>query len=150
MHLAEADTQSHVLWNCTYHLVFVPKYRKKVLFGQVRARIGALLRELAKQKDIQIHEGTACPDHIHLVASIPPKYSVAYAVGFLKGKSAIRIHYECAKRRRLTIQKSFWGRGYFVRTVGISKEEITKYVKEQWKRDQFFDGPQLDLHWDRE
>lgn len=141
------EKQNHVVWECTYHVVIVPKYRKKVLFGLARKRIGEILRELAKQKGIEIVKGNACPDHIHMVLSIPPKYSVAHVMGFIKGKSAIRMHAEFSRRKMALMQKSFWSRGYFVRTVGIDKEIVKRYVEDQWKKDKFNDGPQLDLHW---
>ena len=138
---------SHVVWDCKYHLVIVPKYRKKILYGMTRKRIGEIIRELARRKGIEIIEGTACTDHIHMYISIPPKYSVAHVLGYLKGKSAIRIHLEEGKRRPL-LQKNFWSRGYFVRTVGIEDEVIRKYIQDQWKRDRYEDGDTLDLHWD--
>ena len=139
-------SEDHVVWDCKYHVVIVPKYRKRVLFGPVRVQIGTIIRALAKQKDIEVLEGNACPDHMHMVLRIPPKHSVAYAMGFLKGKSAIRAHNLFSKKRALT-QKSFWSRGYFVYTVGIDEDVIRKYVQDQWKNDQFFDGDQLDLQW---
>jgi len=139
-------TEDHVVWDCKYHVVIVPKYRKKVLYGPVRVQIGKIIRELAKQKEIEVLEGNACPDHMHMVLRIPPKHSIAYAMGFLKGKSAIRAHNTFARKRALT-QKNFWSRGYFVSTVGIDEDTIRKYVQDQWKNDQFFDGDQLDLHW---
>ena len=117
-----------------------------MLYGPVRVQIGKILRDLAKQIEVQVLEGTACPDHIHCVLKIPPKHSVAYVMGFLKGKSAIKVHNTFSRKRTLT-QKSFWSRGYFVNTVGVDKETILKYVRDQWKNDQFFDGPELDLHW---
>ena len=138
---------SHVVWECTYHVVIVPKYRKRVLYGPVRKRIGGILRELANQKGIEIVKGNVCPDHVHMVLSIPPKYSVAHVMGFMKGKSAIRIHCEFSQKKMVLMQKSFWSRGYFVRTVGIDKEVVKKYVEDQWKKDKFNDGPQLDLSW---
>lgn len=141
------DTQSHVAWDCIYHVVIVPKYRKRILYGPVRKRIGEIIKALAKQKGIEIVKGNACPDHIHMVLSIPPKYSVAHVMGFLKGKSAIKVHGEFGKRKMLLIQKSFWSRGYFVRTVGIDAEVVKRYVENQWKKDQFIDGPELDLAW---
>ena len=140
--------QGHVVWDCRYHIVIVPKYRKKVLYGKVRQRIGELIRELSKRKGIEIVEGRACIDHIHMYISIPPKYSVAQALGYLKGKSAIRIHLERGKKRNPLIQKNFWSRGYFVRTVGIDGEIIKKYIQDQWKKDKYEDGEGLDLHWD--
>ncbi len=135
------------MWDCKYHIVIVPKYRKKVLYGTARVEIGTIIRELAKQKEVEVIEGTACPDHMHMILSIPPKHSVAYIMGFLKGKSAIRAHNTFARKRSVS-QKSFWSRGYFVSTVGIDEDIIRKYVQDQWKNDQFFDGPELDLHWD--
>lgn len=142
------QSSSHTVWDCKYHIVIIPKYRKKVLFGPVRVQIGKIIRELAKQKESEILEGNACPDHIHLLISIPPKYSVAHVVGFLKGKSAIRIHQQCSRKRRHTAGKAFWSRGYFASTVGIDTDVVKKYIQNQWKNDQFLDGPELDLHWD--
>ncbi len=138
--------QSHVVWNCTYHVVIVPKYRKKVLYEDTRQRVGEIIRELASYKEVEVVEGNACPDHIHMVLRIPPKHSVSAMMGYLKGKSAIRIHLEKGRRKPLT-QKAFWSRGFFVSTVGIDEEMIKKYVKEQWKHDKYIDGPQLDLYW---
>jgi len=139
--------QNHTTWECIYHIVIVPKYRKKNLYGNVRKRIGQIIRELAKQKEVEIIQAHACPDHIHMILSIPPKHSVASVMGFLKGKSAIRAHLEFSKNKKPLTQKSFWSRGYFVRTVGIDRETAEKYVRDQWKKDQYVDGPQLDLSW---
>lgn len=107
-----------------------------------------MLRELAARKESEVLEGNACPDHLHFLISIPPKYSVAHVMGFLKGKSAIQAHNTFSKKRRTICEKSFWSRGYFVSTVGIDEDTIKKYIQDQWKNDQFYDGPQLDLHWD--
>lgn len=141
------NKQSHVVWECKYHVVIVPKYRKKVLFGNTRKRIGQIIRELAQQKGIEVIEGNACPDHIHMLLSIPPKYSVAHVMGYLKGKSAIRSYLEFSHKKITLLQKSFWSRGYFVRTVGIDTEVVKKYIQDQWKKDRFIDGDQLDLNW---
>lgn len=141
------QTQSHVIWECTYHIVFCPKYRKKNLYGAARKAMGEILRELAKQKGIEIHEGNAHINHIHLVLSIPPKFSVAHTVGFLKGKSAILAHKRLSGNPRTIAQKSFWSRGYFVRTTGIDLEVVKQYVRDQWKRDQYEEGTQLDFGW---
>ena len=140
------EQQSHVTWKCEYHVVIVPKYRKRALYGPVRKRTGEIMRELAKRKGVEVIEGNATPDHIHMVLSIPPRASVAEVMGFLKGKSAIRLHLEFGKKGNLQ-QKSFWSRGYYVSTVGINREEIIKYVQDQWKKSKFIDGPQLDLYW---
>lgn len=145
--MSTQEAQSHVQWKCEYHVVIVPKYRKKVLYGQVKKRTGELLRELLGRKGVVVVEGNACPDHIHMVLSIPPRISIAEVMGYMKGKSAIRLHQEFGKRRNSIQQKSFWSRGYFVSTVGLDREAIIKYVQEQWKHDTYNDGPQLDLHW---
>lgn len=147
MSLSTINHASHVTWDCTYHVVIVPKYRKKVLFGHVRKRAGEIIRQLAKQKDVEVIEGNACPEHIHLILSIPPRHSVAYVMGFLKGKSAILLHHEFAKKRVFS-NKNFWSRGYFVRTVGIDRVRAEEYVRRQLEEDKREDGdPQLDLYW---
>lgn len=123
---------SHVRWDCKYHVVFAPKYRRKVLYGKCRAKVGAILRELCRQRGVELLEGKAKPDHIHMCLSIPPKYSVAFVIGFLKGKSAVRIHREVLKERRMT-GLHFWSRGYCVSTVGLDEATIRKYIQEQDK-----------------
>ncbi len=145
--MSSFESQSHVVWDCTYHVVIVPKYRKKILYGPIRVQIGKIIRELAKQREVEVVEGTACPDHIHLVLRIPPKHSVAFVMGFLKGKSAIRMHNVLGRKRSIT-KKNFWSRGYSVTTVGIDEDTIRKYVQDQWKNDQFFDGDAMDLRWE--
>ena len=140
-------TQAHVTWDCAYHIIIVPKYRKKILYEQVRKRTGEILRELARQKDVEVVEGTACPDHIHLILSIPPKHSVADVIGFLKGKSAIRLLHEFSKYKRLR-NRSFWARGYFVRTAGIDRNIAEEYVRTQMEQDKVDDNhPQLEFNW---
>lgn len=126
------DWQSlvHVRWECKYHVVFIPKYRQKVFFGQMRRRIGVILRELCRQRGVELIEGRAMPDHIHMCLSIPPKYSVSHTVGFLKGKSAVRIHREMQGHKRMT-GLHFWATGYWVSTVGSNEETIRKYIREQ-------------------
>ena len=104
-------SQAHVKWECLYHVVIVPKYRKKVFFGSRRKQIGEILRQLCRQKEIGLIEGNAMPDHIHMVLSIPPKYSVAMALGYLKGKSAVRVHRELMKTRGTLFGRKFWSRG---------------------------------------
>ena len=125
---------SHVRWDCKYHVVIIPKYRRKVLYGKLRRQIGAILRELCRQRGIELLEGHALPDHIHLCLSIPPKYSVAYAIGFLKGKSAVRIHRELLHERRMT-GLHFWATGYCVSTVGLDEARVREYIREQEARD---------------
>ena len=108
-----------------------PKYRRKVLFGQVRRQIGEIIRQLCRQKQVEIIEGHAMPDHIHLVLSVPPKYSIAMLIGYIKGKSAIQIHRQLQSVKRGFTGKHFWSRGYCVSTVGLDEEMIREYVKHQ-------------------
>jgi putative transposase len=126
------DWQSlaHVRWECKYHVVIMPKYRQKVFYGGMRRRIGAILRDLCRQRGVELIEGRAMPDHIHLCLSIPPKYSVSHTLGFLKGKSAVRIHRELKGQLRMT-GLHFWSTGYWVSTVGADEEKIKKYIREQ-------------------
>lgn len=140
------ESQSHARWECKYHVVIIPKYRKRVLFGQVRSRVREVLRELAKRKGIEIVEGNVMIDHVHMMLSIPPKYSVARIVGYLKGKSAIWLHNEFGSRKCVQ-QKSFWSTGYFVRTVGLDQKMVQKYIQDQEKKDKREEGEQLDLKW---
>ena len=132
---------SHVRWECKYHIVITPKYRKKVFFGTMRRQIGVILRDLCRQRKIELLEGKAMPDHIHMVLSIPPKYSVANTVGFLKGKSAVRIHRELMKNRRVT-GLHFWSVGYCVSTIGLNEEMVRRYVRDQEDRDRRMDDQQ--------
>ena len=138
--------QKHRKWECTYHIVIVPKYRKKVLYKAVRSRLGEILKELCRQKGVEIVKGNAKLDHVHMLISIPPKLSVSQVVGFMKGKSAIKIHNEKQKKRKMT-GKHFWSRGYFVRTVGLDEKMIINYVKNQARKDKREDGNQLDMGW---
>ena len=123
---------SHVRWECKYHVVIIPKYRQKVLYGKLRRQVGAILRELCRQKGVELLEGHCMPEHVHLCLSIPPKYRVAHAIGFLKGKSAVRIHRDLLRERRMT-GLHFWATGYCVSTVGLEEERIRRYIHEQEK-----------------
>jgi putative transposase len=118
-----------------YHIVFVPKYRKKAMFGSLRKKIGGVLRQLCEQEKIELVEGHAMPDHVHLLLSIPPKFSVANTVGFIKGKSAIRIHREFLGQKRNFTGLHFWARGYCVSTVGLDEDKIREYVRNQEEED---------------
>jgi len=129
--MREWQSQSHVRWYCRYHIVFVPKYRKKSIFGQLRKGIGKILRELCVQHGIELLEGHALSDHVHLCLSIPPKYSVANTIGFLKGKSAIRIHREYLDRKHNFTGFHFWARGYCVSTVGLDENAVREYIRTQ-------------------
>ena len=125
------QSQSHVKWYCKYHVVFVPKYRRRSIYGTLRRQIGGILRELSRQAEIELVEGHAMADHIHLCLSIPPKFSVANTVGFLKGKSAIRIHREFFGQKRNFTGRHFWAKGYCVSTVGLDEQTIREYIRNQ-------------------
>lgn len=129
--MREWQSLAHVKWECKYHVVIVPKYRRKVLFGHVRKRLGNIFRQLCRQKEIELVEGHVLLDHVHMVLSIPPKLSVAMAVGYLKGKSAIQIHREALNVKQGFTGKHFWSRGYCVSTVGLDEQMIRAYVKNQ-------------------
>ena len=120
---------SHTKWECKYHVVFIPKYRKKRIFGPLRGELGDVFRRLAEQKESQIEEGHLMPDHVHMMISIPPKYSVAQVIGYIKGKSAIHIARHHAERRRNSVGQHFWARGYFVSTVGRDEEVVRAYIR---------------------
>ena len=121
---------SHVRWECKYHIVIIPKYRKRVLYGKLKKHVGEVIREVCRQRGIELVEGHLMPDHIHMCVSIPPKHSVAFAIGFIKGKSAVRIHRQILGKKKVT-GLHFWSRGYCVSTVGLNEETIRKYIREQ-------------------
>ena len=124
-------SQAHVKWECKYHVVILPKYRKRRFFGGMRREIGKILRELCRQKGLELVEGKAMPDHIHLLLSVPLKYSIAMTIGYLKGKSAVGIHRELLRTKGTLFGRSFWSRGYCVSTVGLDEGLIKKYIQEQ-------------------
>lgn len=134
---------SHSKWECKYHLVWIPKYRRKVLYGHLRKHLGEMLHTLSRQKESQILEGHLQPDHIHMLISIPPKYAVSHIVGYLKGKSAIHIARTYLGQQKNYGGMSFWARGYFVSTVGTDEETIRKYIREQEQEDQRIDQLRL-------
>ena len=134
--MKEWQSLAHVKWECKYHIVFVPKYRKKVLYGRTRKRIGPVLCPLCRQKGGEIMEGQAMPDHIHWVLRIPPKFSVALVVGSLKGKSAIQVHREALGVKKGFTGKHFWSRGDCVSTVGLDEATVRAYVRHQEELDQ--------------
>ena len=121
---------SHSSWDCKYHVIFVPKYRKKVIYGKLRKELGAIFHELARQKECKIVEGKLVVDHVHMCITIPPKYPVSSIIGFLKGKSAIAIARMSGKQRNFN-GENFWARGYAVSTIGYDLEAIRKYIREQ-------------------
>ena len=134
--MREWQSQSHVRWYCKYPIVFIPKYRKRSRYGSLRRNIGGLLRELCRQHGVELVEGHAMADHIHLCLSIPPKYSVANTVGFLKGKSTIRIHRDYLKRKQQFTGFHFWARGYCVSTIGLDEAVIRDYIRTQEEEEQ--------------
>ena len=125
----------HTVWECKYHLVWIPKCRRKVLYGQLRQYLGEVLRELARQRESRVEEGHLWLDHVHMLVSIPPKYAVSDVVGYVKGKSAIYIARNFTARRRNFGGESFWARGYYVSTVGKDEETIREYIKKQEEED---------------
>lgn len=131
------DTNSiaHTTWNCKYHIVFAPKYRRRVIYGKIRADIGQILRKLCEWKGVEIIEAEACPDHIHLLVSIPPKISVSSFMGYLKGKSSLMIFDKHANLKYRYGNRSFWCRGYYVDTVGKNKKAIAEYIQKQLQED---------------
>ncbi len=131
----EIKTLSHSTYRCEYHIVFAPKYRRKVIYGQLRADIGKILRKLCEEKKVEIIEANACPDHIHMLVSIPPYLSIAQFMGFLKGKSTLMIFDRHANLKYKYGSRHFWARGYFVDTVGRNETAIKKYIQNQLKED---------------
>ncbi|MCK5370878.1 MAG: IS200/IS605 family transposase [Cyclobacteriaceae bacterium] len=130
---------AHAVWECKYHIVWCPKYRYRILKGEVAKSVRDIIRQLCEWKKVEILEGSVQIDHIHLVTSIPPKYSVAEVVGFLKGKSAIKIFDKYIGLKKRYWGRHFWAKGYCVSTVGLNEEKIRKYVRWQLKRDQSID-----------
>lgn len=141
--MRQVNSLSHTRWECKYHIVFIPKYRRKMLYGQIRRDLGDIFRRLARQKESEIEEGHLMPDHVHMMISIPPKYAVSQVVGFLKGKSAIHIARTHGGQRRNFVGQHFWARGYFASTVGRDEQVIREYIRNQEKVDRRLD--QLNL-----
>ena len=127
----EFESLSHTRWDCKYHIVFIPKCRRKLLYGNLRQHLGEIFRKLASQKESRIEEGHLMSDQVHMMISIPPKYSVSQVVGYIKGKSAIHLARVYAERRRNYVGQHFWARGYFVSTVGRDEEVIREYIRNQ-------------------
>ena len=127
---------SHSKWDCKYHIVFVPKYRKKAIFGNIRKSLGPIFHELARQKECRIVEGHLMRDHVHMCIEIPPKHAVASVIGFIKGKSALAIARQFGGKQRNFNGENFWARGYAVSTVGFEEEAVRRYIREQEGNDQ--------------
>ena len=134
---------SHTKWDCKYHVVFIPKMRRKTLYGELRKHLGGVFRELARQRESRIEEGHLMADHVHMMISIPPKYSVSQVVGYIKGKSAIHLARVYGEKRRNFVGQHFWARGYYVSTVGRDEEVIRQYIRHQEAEDRRLEQAQL-------
>ena len=131
----DTDSLAHTKWNCKYHIVFAPKYRRQVIYGKIKADIGIMLRKLCEYKQVEIIEAEACKDHIHMLVSIPPKYSVSQIMGYLKGKSSLMIFEKYANMKYKYGNRHFWCRGYYVDTVGRNKKAIAEDIRNQLQED---------------
>ena len=131
----DTDSLAHTQWNCKYHIVFAPKYRRQIMYGKIKSDIGMMLRKLCEYKGIEIIEAEACKDHIHMLVSIPPKYSVSQIMGYLKGKSSLMIFEKYANLKYKYGNRHFWCRGYYVDTVGKNKKAIAEYISNQLQED---------------
>lgn len=143
--MRDYQSLTHTKWNCKYHVVFIPKRRKKAIFGAIRKHLGEVLHELARQKECLIVEGHLMCDHVHICISIPPKYSVSYVVGYIKGKSAISIARRFMGKSRNFSGESFWARGYFVSTVGLDEEMVRAYIRHQEQEDEHYEQLKLGM-----
>jgi len=137
--MESTETLKHTRWDCKYHVVFIPKYRRKALYKELQQHLGEVLRDLASQKECRVEEGHLLPDHVHMLVSIPPKYAVAHVVGFMKGKSAIHIARTFLGRRKNYTGQHFWARGYYVSTVGRDEATIREYIRKQEAEDRRLD-----------
>lgn len=138
-------TLSHTSWNCKYHIVFAPKYRRKVFYGEKRLEIGSMLRELCNWKRVNIITAEVCPDHVHMLIEIPPKMSVSGFMGFLKGKSSIMIYQRWGNMKYKYRNREFWCRGYYVDTAGKNDKKIKEYIENQLKEDEMSEQLTLDF-----
>ncbi len=133
------NSLSHTKWNCKYHIVFAPKYRRLIIYGKIKVEIGKIMRELCSRKGVEILEAEACPDHIHMLISLPPKYSVSSFMGYLKGKSSLMIFDKFANLKYKYGNRQFWCRGFFVDTVGKNKKAIAEYIRNQLTEDKQYE-----------
>ena len=133
--MKDNNSLAHTTWNCKYHIVFAPKYRRRVIYGKIRADIGRIIRMLCERKGITIIEAELCPDHVHMLVEIPPKYSVADIVGYIKGKSSLMIFDRHANLKYKYGNRHFWCRGYYVDTVGKNAKKIEEYIRQQLQED---------------
>ena len=135
----ERRSLNHTKWECKYHVVFIPKCRRKVLFKELRRHLGEVFRQLAEQKESRIEEGHLMPDHVHMMIAIPPKHAVSQVIGYIKGKSAIHLARVYGERKRNYVGQHFWARGFYVSTVGRDEEAVRKYIREQEEEDKRLD-----------
>jgi putative transposase len=142
--MKDYESLCHSRWDCKYHVVFIPKRRRKQIYGPLRRHLGKVFHELARQKESRIVEGHLCADHVHMCISIPPKYAVASVVGYLKGKSAISIARNFMGRTRNFTGENFWARGYFVSTVGLDEQTVRDYIRDQEKEDERLEQLNMD------
>ena len=131
----DTNSLAHTQWECKYHIVFAPKYRRQIIYGKIKADIGQMIRKLCEYKGVEIIEAEACKDHIHMLVSIPPKYSVSQFMGYLKGKSSLMIFEKYANLKYKYGNRHFWCRGYYVSTVGKNKKAIAEYIRNQLQED---------------
>ena len=136
------ESLKHTIWDCKYHVVWIPKYRKKVLYGKLRQELGPIIKELARQKESEVVEGKLVGDHVHMLLSVPPKYAVAQVIGYIKGKSAIYVA-RMSGRKRNFIGQTFWARGYCVSTIGLDEAAIREYIQRQEEADRKLDQMRL-------
>ena len=139
----EIDSLAHTRWNCKYHIVFAPKYRRMEIYGAIREDIGVILRKLCQQKGVEIIEAQACPDHIHMLVEIPPKIAVSSFMGYLKGKSSTMLYEQFGELKYKYRNREFWCKGYYVDTVGKNESRIAEYIEDQLKEDEM--GEQLTM-----
>jgi putative transposase len=141
--MSNVQSLAHTAWECKFHVVWIPKYRKKKLYGELRRELGPVLRKLAKHKQCEILEGKLAVDHVHILISIPPKYAASQIVGYLKGKSAIHVARNYGGRRKNFTGEHFWARGYYISTVGIDEDVMRRYIRQQEAEDRRFDQLRL-------
>jgi putative transposase len=145
--MSDVRSLNHSVWECKYHIIWIPKCRRKKLYGQIAKYLGEIFHDLARQKESRIEEGHLCPDHVHVLIAIPPKYAVSQVVGFIKGKSAIAIARNYMGQQKNYAGQNFWARGYYVSTVGRDEEAINRYIREQESEDKRLD--QLEMFSDK-
>ena len=139
----DSETLAHTKWNCKYHIVFAPKFRRQIVYGKMKEEIGKILRSLCERKEIEILEAELCPDHIHMLISVPPKYSISQIMGYLKGKSSLMIFDKFAQMKYKYGNRRFWCRGYYVDTVWRNQKQIAEYIRNQLQED--YQADQLSL-----